>query len=139
MPLKTHQDEMPSINLTPMIDIVFQLIIFFMVGTKFSEIEKTIDLKLPQVSSTAPISSAPQKRVINLFRDGKIQMNQQEMSIGQLKSELTTAREQYSELGVVVRGDAQTDLQNVAAVLTACREAGISDLGISVRIGTKER
>ena len=36
MPLKTHQDDMPSINLTPMIDIVFQLIIFFMVGSRFT-------------------------------------------------------------------------------------------------------
>ena len=44
MPLKMHEDEMPSINLTPMVDIVFQLIIFFMVGTKFTEMEKKIDL-----------------------------------------------------------------------------------------------
>jgi len=37
MPLKTQQDEQPTLNLTPMIDVVFLLIIFFMVATKFDE------------------------------------------------------------------------------------------------------
>ena len=39
MPIKINQDEKPAINLTPMVDIVFLLVIFFMVGTKFSEVE----------------------------------------------------------------------------------------------------
>ncbi len=47
MPLKTHQDEQPTLNLTPMIDIVFLLIIFFMVGTKFAEWENKLALKVP--------------------------------------------------------------------------------------------
>src|SRR5690606_15367471 len=49
MPLKTHQDDMPAVNLTPMIDIVFQLIIFFMVGARFTELEKKVDLSVPEV------------------------------------------------------------------------------------------
>ena len=53
MPLKTHQDEMPAINLTPMIDIVFNLIIFFMVSTRFTEIERKVDLSVPEVGGTA--------------------------------------------------------------------------------------
>ena len=44
MPLKIHIDEQPSLNMTPMIDIVFLLIIFFMVGTKFTELERKIGL-----------------------------------------------------------------------------------------------
>ena len=42
-------------------------------------------------------------------------------------------------LGVIIRGEADGPFQNVAAVLTACRQAGISDLGISVRLATKGR
>jgi biopolymer transport protein ExbD len=49
MPLKTHVDEQPTLNLTPMIDIVFLLIIFFMVGTKFTELERKMALEVPQV------------------------------------------------------------------------------------------
>ena len=44
MPLKTHTDELPSMNLTSMLDVLFLLIIFFMAGTKFAEMERKIAL-----------------------------------------------------------------------------------------------
>ena len=59
MPLKTHVDEQPTLNLTPMIDIVFLLIIFFMVGTKFSELERKIGLKVPEVAGAEALTAAP--------------------------------------------------------------------------------
>ncbi|MDX1945537.1 MAG: biopolymer transporter ExbD [Pirellulaceae bacterium] len=139
MPLKTLQDDMPAINLTPMIDIVFQLIIFFMVGARFTELEKNIDLKVPQVSDVAALTAAPEKRVIDVHADGRIELDRQPRSLPQLTTELATIRRQYDELGVVVRGDATGPFQNVAAVLTACRQAGISEINISVRLATKER
>jgi biopolymer transport protein ExbD len=139
MPLKTHQEDIPAINLTPMIDIVFQLIIFFMVGARFTDLERSVDLTVPQVSDVAALTPAPEKRVINVYRDGRIDLDRQPLTISQLTHELSSARRQYSELGVVVRGDAEGPFQNVAAVLTACRQAGISEMGISVRLGTKER
>ena len=61
------------------------------------------------------------------------------MTLPQLTARLADDQQQYRELGVVVRGDADGPFQNVAAVLTACRQAGISEMGISVRMGTKER
>jgi biopolymer transport protein ExbD len=139
MPLKTHQDDMPAINLTPMIDIVFQLIIFFMVGARFTELEKKVDLAVPRVASTAALTPTPEKRVINVYRDGRIELDRQTVSLGRLTTELSDAKRQYAELGVVVRGDADGPFQHVAQVLTACRQAGIAEMGISVRMGTKER
>ena len=56
MPLKNQLEEMPVLNLTSMIDVLFLLIIFFMVGTKFIETERQIDLKLPQVKSDAALT-----------------------------------------------------------------------------------
>lgn len=142
MPLKTHIDEQPSLNLTPMIDIVFLLIIFFMLGTKFTELseaEKKIPLKVPEVAAGATITPAPEKRVISVYRDGRISLDRQEMSLFELVNELNQAREEYSDLGVIVRGDGQGAFQNVASVLSACRKAGISDMGISVRLNSKVR
>ena len=91
MPLKTSHDEMPSINLTPMLDIVFNLIIFFMVGSRFTDLENSIDLKVPEVSTTAPLSEAPEKRVINVFSDGRIVLDRQDVSITELVDQLSTA------------------------------------------------
>ena len=133
MPLKTHRDEQPSLNLTPMIDIVFLLIIFFMVGTKFTEIEKQWTLELPQVTEAGALTPAPEKRVVNVFKDGRITLDGKDVDLEQLAAELTTARQEYAELGVIVRGDAESALQNVTATLDACRRAGIIDFAIAVR------
>lgn len=134
MPLKTHLDEQPGLNLTPMIDIVFLLIIFFMVGTKFSELERKIGLRIPEVTDHGALTAAPERRVVNVFRDGRIELDQQTVSLELLRDRLASARSQYAELGVLVRGDGLGPYQNVAAVLNACKQAGIRDLNLSVQI-----
>ena len=133
MPLKTHLDEQPTLNLTPMIDIVFLLIIFFMVGTKFTERERKIALRVPEVADRGVLLPAPKKRVINVYRDGKITIDREEVTLDELAAKLTAARAQYEDLGVVVRGDGQGAYENVAKVLNQCKQAGIRDLGLSVR------
>ena len=65
MAIKIPRDDQSTINLTPLIDIVFLLIIFFMVGTKFSELneaEKNIALQVPQVTDAKALTAAPRKR-----------------------------------------------------------------------------
>ena len=139
MPLKTHNDEQPSLNLTPMIDIVFLLIIFFMVGTKFAELERRIGLQVPEVADAGALTAAPEKRVVSVYQDGHVTLDRQVVTLVELTQQLTSAREQYEDLGVLVRGDASSQFQIVAEVLNACKQAGISELGISVRVVPPDR
>ena len=137
MPLKVNKDDQQSINLTPLIDIVFLLIIFFMVGTRFSELneqEKSIQLEVPQVGAAVALTAAPKKRVINVLKDGKIVLDNETVTIGELYDELIDTKNQYQKLGVIVRGDANSKYQNVADVIATCKRADISDLNISVRV-----
>jgi len=137
MPLKTHLDEQPTLNLTPMIDIVFLLIIFFMVGTKFTELEKKIQLEVPEVGQLNALTAAPEQKVINIYRDGSITMDRQTLTVDELTARLAEARRQYADVGVLVRGDGEGPFQNVARVLGACRQAGVSEMGISVRLARR--
>jgi biopolymer transport protein ExbD len=141
MPLKMHQDDMPTINLTPMIDIIFQLIIFFMVGSRFTELDKKVDVKVPTANHASSLPTAPTRFVVNVQRDGQLTFNNQPVTLDSLVEQLKVARQTKVDLNVIVRGDADGPLQNVASVLTACRAAGIADVGIAVRpgSGTKER
>ena len=137
MAIKIPRDEQSSINLTPLIDIVFLLIIFFMVGTRFSELneaEKNIELQVPQVTDAKALTAAPRKRVINVFEDGKITLDETQVSLGDLYTRLTDARQQYRKLGVVIRGDGRSIYQNVAEVIATCKRAEIADVNISVRV-----
>ena len=134
MPLKTHLDEQPTLNLTPMIDIVFLLIIFFMVGTKFTELERKIGLRVPEVADKGALTAAPERKIVNVYRDGTVTLDQAPVTLDELTSQLAAACSQYADLGVLVRGDAQGEFQGVASVLNACKQAGIQELGISVRL-----
>jgi biopolymer transport protein ExbD len=134
MPLKTHQDETPSLNLTPMIDVVFLLIIFFMVGTQYSELERSIELEVPRVTDSGALTAAPEKRVVNVYQDGHVTLDRDDVSLEQLSDRLARARQEYPDIGVIVRGDGNGRFQNVAEVLNACKQAGISELAISVRL-----
>lgn len=136
MPLKTNRDDQTSINLTPLIDIVFLLIIFFMVGTRFSELneqERNIQLQVPAVQGADALTPAPRKRVINILADGNILLDDQPIALSELQVELESNRQQYQGLGVIVRGDADSRYQRVADVIAACKLARIEDLNISVR------
>lgn len=139
MPLKTQQDDAPALNLTPMIDILFLLIIFFMVGSKFTEMERSVDLDVPQVSDVGALTAAPEMKVINVFQDGRVMLGTREIALPDLKTELAASLAEYQDLGVLVRGDSEVPFQQVATVLTTVRQAGIAEMAISVRLTNERR
>jgi len=134
MPLKIQHDEQLSLDLTPMIDVVFLLIIFFMVATSFDEMERDIELELPEVASAAALTAAPKQRVVSVQAEGQIRLDGEDVTLTQLTQKLAAARSEYPELSVVIRGDGACAFQHIAASLAACQEAHISDLGITVRV-----
>jgi len=134
MPLKTQADEPPQMNLIPMIDIMLVVILFFLVTSRFAFIEHNIPLRVPEVVDKGALTQAPQQRVVNVYRDGRITLDENVVTLDELAKRLTAVREQYSDLGVLVRGDREVILQVLAEVLTACKQAGIKELGISVRL-----
>lgn len=136
MPLKIEREDQNAINLTPMIDIVFLLIIFFMVSTKFSELNETerdLSINVPTVSDATALTSAPKKRLVEVAQDGTITLDQSRVTLDGLRIKLTAAKKQYPKLGVVVRGDGRSDFQPIASVLATCRQAQITDLNLKVR------
>ncbi len=139
MPLKIQHDDRVHLDLTPMIDVVFLLIIFFMVATKFAEMERDIELQLPEVASAAPMTAAPKQRMVNVHDDGQATLDGQAVTMADLTTQLAGACRDYPQLSVVIRGDAACPFQHVAAALAACKDAHVTELGITVRIAVKEQ
>ena len=137
MPIKTQRDEQPALNLTPMIDVVFLLIIFFMVATKFSELERNIELEIPEVAAAGSARTPPKPRTVAVFADGHVALDGQSVELDALKRQLSVARATEAELSVIVRGDAECPYQHIAAAMAACRDAGVTDLGMTVRIASQ--
>ncbi len=141
MPLKTIRDDQVSLNLTPMIDIIFLLLIFFVVTSRYNDLadaERDLSLHVPQVASMGVPTAAREKRLINVFADGHVELDGTPAPLDQLAGILTAAREQNPQTGVVVRGDANSPYQKVAEVIAACHQAQITDLNVAVRVASLE-
>ena len=131
MPLKTEPLEEPSINLTSMLDVVMLLIVFFMVGTKFSEHERLSSIQVPTVSDNLALSGQPDDIIVNVTSDGAITVMSDGYTLQSLQKMLESARESFPGQSVVIRGDGNGKFQLVADVLSACRMAGIKSIKLA--------
>ena len=134
MPLKTDTIEEPTLNLTPMIDIVFLLIIFFMVGTQFAQMERQYDIELPTVSVAQPLTDLPDEIVINVRRNGDIILKTQHLTIAELRSEMRKAKRNYADQSVVIRGEGSGEYQHIVNVLSVCHEENINSISLAHRL-----
>lgn len=134
MPLKTTHDEMPNLNLTSLIDVVFLLIVFFMTASKFTDPARDIDLKLPEVAQGDALSMAPKARSVAVHADGQITIDKDPVTLEQLKTRLTEAITAGPHPSVVILGDAGCPFQHIAAAMAACKQAGVTDLSVSVQV-----
>ncbi|MEW4528979.1 biopolymer transporter ExbD [Maioricimonas sp. JC845] len=134
MPFKTDTIEEPTLNLTPMIDIVLLLVIFFMVGTQFSEEERQYSIELPTVSDAQPLTALPDELVVNVDGEGRIYIEDRELTTDELEQELTAARERYADQAVVIRGDADGPYQNVMTILSICKDVKIRNVQLANRL-----
>ncbi|MGD0654840.1 MAG: biopolymer transporter ExbD [Thermoguttaceae bacterium] len=139
MPLKTNIDEEPTLNLTAMLDVMFLLIIFFMLGTRFVDDERKIGLSVPKVVDKGSLTSAPSRCVVNVYLDGTIALDGQPVNLEELTAKLSAAQRQHGDIGVLVRGDGSDRYQRMVSVLNACKQAGVKNLGISVRPVTAKK
>lgn len=133
MPLKANTIESPVVNMTPMIDVVFLLLIFFMVAAKFTNLERRIDLKVPRVAQAAALTPAPARRVVNIYADGRIMLDGEDVSLDELTTRLFALQAQFDDAPVLIRGEANAAHQRVTEVLAACRAAGLSQPSLAVR------
>ena len=87
-------DQLP---LTPLIDVVFNLLIFFLVATRFAEVERELPVALPQASEARPISARPSELFINIDAAGTYFVTGQIVSLAELDAKLHQARARRPE------------------------------------------
>lgn len=115
------------IEMTPMIDIVFLLLIFFLVATTFREEEREMQIALPFASSSAPISTMLKELIVNVTEDGGIIVGGRRVDEPEFRNIVKEAVAANPEQKVTVRGDRGTVYANVVRVLDACKAEGIQE------------
>jgi biopolymer transport protein ExbD len=119
-----ERDDDPGINLMPLVDVVFLLLIFFLAATTFAREEVELDLRLPSARSGAP-GSGDQQLVVNVLADGRLVLEGRELTLEALRQKLAAAAERRADQAVLGRGDAAAQFGIGLQVLDACRLAKI--------------
>lgn len=133
MRIKHKVDEDAGINLTPIIDMVFLLLIFFLVATKFSDIERDVKVDPPSSRNARPITATPQEMVINVAADGSLMISSKRYGMEDLDRLLAAAVARNPQQAVVIRGDKQAVLQFAVNVLDLCERHGIARTYLTTR------
>ncbi len=127
-----EQDEDVGLSLTSLIDVIFLLLIFFMVTTTLIDPTKKLEIQLPEAKAASPDSkSAPV--AIELGRRGAVTLNGKSVSLNSLERRLKELAKGKTKKSAIVRADRRLDYGRVVRVLGICRASGFFDIGIAVK------
>ena len=124
-----------QLNLTPMIDVVFLLLIFFMLATTFLNPEKEIGIELPEAQFASMDQTELDEMIINVFENGTVMVGGQTLDGDALISTLRHAARKNPDIQVTIRGHKSTQHQDIVKVMDACGAAGL----VNLAVGTLER
>ncbi|HDZ57575.1 MAG TPA: biopolymer transporter ExbD [Pseudomonas xinjiangensis] len=137
---RTRSEEV-SVNLTPLIDVVFLLLIFFMVSTTFTR-ETQLKVDLPQAASGDPSESTSVQQIeVTIAANGEVAINDKALmapGLGTIKAALQRESGGDMNLPVIITADAQTPHQSVITAMDAAGQLGFSRLRLTTsEMGTE--
>ena len=133
MNLRPHRPQEPEINLAPLIDVVFLLLIFFMVSTTFNE-DARLRLQLPEANAEAVSAEDIELVEIVIDRGGRYYVDGERVvstGIETLKQALVGAVGPRRDLPVLIKADAATPHQAVMRALDAASQLGLTRIAFA--------
>ena len=114
-----------EIDLAPMIDVVFLLLIFFIVTWNFARFETELDVSVPVAEEGADPQRTVGEIIVNIRKDGTIVVNAVELSEDDLFQRLKAISEVYKDQAVILRGDGEASYTDIINALDVIQQANI--------------
>lgn len=118
-------DDSPVVELTPIIDMVFLLLIFFLVATTFQQTEREMSVALPETRNGGPLTMSLRELVVNVTADGRMVVSGRDVQAEDLRAIVTAALKANAEQKVAIRADRATAYESVALALDIVKGAGV--------------
>ena len=136
---QSNVEEEAPINLMPLIDMVFLLLIFFLIATTFAQEERDASIQLPGTSVVQPLSAPPQQLIINIRANGLMVVGPKKFKEEQpLRDMISRVATNDPNREVLIRCDENAFHKYFAGVARICREAGISEVKIGYVLNQPE-
>ena len=124
-----------EINITPLLDLAFVLLIIFMITTPL--LENSMNLVIPSSGATNPPISSSQVQTISIDRTDTIRLNNQVVDSERLGAQLTQLKQTNPDVAVVIRPDRELPVQKLITLMDALQRAQITKVGIATRAAPK--
>lgn len=128
---RTALHTLSELNVTPLLDLAFVLLIIFMITTPL--MENSMDLIVPSSSTARTEINLAQVQILSIDRNDLLKLNGEIVTPGDLESRLSSLNKEDSHLAVVVRPDRDLPVQNFVSVMDLLHKAGISKVGVMTR------
>lgn len=124
-----RMESQPKLMIIPMIDIIFFLLVFFMMSTLYMVEQHTIPVNLPQAAARQ--SELPKSVTVTVTQEGRVLFEQEDMPVELLKKRVQVEMSKQSDTVFVLRSDAQVEYGKVVAVLDELKLAGVQRLAVA--------
>jgi len=124
-----------EINVTPLLDLAFVLLIIFMITTPL--LESSMNLVIPSSSAKNPPINRSQVQTVSIDRTDTIRFNNQAVDLAMLTTRLTELRAANPDVAIVIRPDRELPVQKLIGLMDAVQRAGITKVGIATRAESK--
>jgi biopolymer transport protein ExbD len=133
MKFRNQALEPAGMQLAPMIDIVFLLLIFFIVTWQFSRSETEMKISVPSSQEGADPKRVLGEIIVNVRVTGEVVVEGQVMTQAQLKEKLAAIARQHKNQPIRLRGDAEASYQTIVEVIDTCQKAGIWNISFATQ------
>ncbi len=124
-----------EINITPLLDLAFVLLIIFMITTPL--LESSMNLVIPSSGATNPPIKSGQVQIVSIDRTETIRLNNQVVDRETLAAELAQLKQTNPDVAVVIRPDRELPVQKLIALMDVLKQAQITKVGIATRAEPK--
>jgi biopolymer transport protein ExbD len=124
-----------EINITPLLDLAFVLLIIFMITTPL--LENSMNLSIPSSGATNQPINSSQVQTVSIDRDQTIRFNNQVVDLETLTTQLIQLKQANPEVAIVIRPDRELPVQKLITLMDTLRRAQITKVGIATKAETK--
>jgi len=123
-----------EMQLAPMIDVVFLLLIFFIVSWNFARFEADQEVAVPEAATAEQNPRQPGEIIVNVTGDGRIRVSNRDLTPEELEKKLRLLSDAFPDQPVILRGDKTVEFKHVMTVLEACQQAGIWNVAFAAEM-----
>ncbi len=121
----------PGFNITPLLDILLVLIIFFILTWNFSRDERDLTIKVPTAKHAQPSRPLPGEIILNVLPDGQVRLNQRTLNSEELREILTRLTKDFPEQVIIVRADSNVPYKNIIDILDVASSANVKNISFA--------